>query len=222
MNFNVENGSRVQAIVLSREEAERFNRGKSIRPLLMSGFEKSDQFRVFVPDAGDYVLVLDNRIEARFPAEVSLRVELNAPHDTPGENRSSGAQAGNHRAQSAVLRRGGCVSRRLSSYALEELSGGIHGMPHIFVRVGIRDEARLELRRRQIDPVLQHVVKEALELVRVRLFRPVPISYGLSVKKNVNIDPTRLTVTPSNGSGTERGRSFFYHFIYLRIILQVT
>ena len=48
----------------------------------MSGFEKSDQFRVFVPDAGQYVLILDNRIEARFPAEVSLRVELNAPHDT--------------------------------------------------------------------------------------------------------------------------------------------
>jgi hypothetical protein len=82
VSFAVENGSRVQAIVLSHEEAERFNRGKSIRPLLMSGFEKSDQFRVFVPDAGQYVLILDNRIEARFPAEVSLRMDLTAPHDT--------------------------------------------------------------------------------------------------------------------------------------------
>jgi hypothetical protein len=79
VSFKVENGSRIQAIVLSREEAERFNRGKSIRPLLMSGFEKSDEFRVFVPDAGEYVLLLDNRIEARFPAEVSLRVDVSVP-----------------------------------------------------------------------------------------------------------------------------------------------
>jgi hypothetical protein len=83
VSFKVENGSRIQAIVLGREEFERCGRGKSIRPLLMSGFEKSDQFRVFVPDAGDYVLVLDNRIEARFPAEVSLRVELSVPSDAP-------------------------------------------------------------------------------------------------------------------------------------------
>jgi hypothetical protein len=82
VSFNVENGSRIQAIVLGREEAERFKKGRSIRPLLMSGFEKSDEFRVFVPDAGDYVLVLDNRIEARFPAEVSLRVELSVPKNT--------------------------------------------------------------------------------------------------------------------------------------------
>jgi hypothetical protein len=82
VSFKVENGSRIQAIVLSREEAERFQRGKSIRPLLMSGFEKSDQFRVFVPDAGEYVLVLDNRLEARFPAEVSLRVELSVPNNS--------------------------------------------------------------------------------------------------------------------------------------------
>ena len=109
VNFNVENGSRVQAIVLDREEAERFNRGKSIRPLLMSGFEKSGQFRVFVPDAGHYVLVLDNRIEARFPAEVSLRVELNAPHDTQVRTVPPERRTGNHRAQPAVLRGGGCV-----------------------------------------------------------------------------------------------------------------
>jgi hypothetical protein len=81
VSFKVENGPRVQAIVMSREEADRFNRGKSIRPLLISGFEKSDKLRVVVPDAGDYVLVLDNRIEARFPAEVTLRVELNLPND---------------------------------------------------------------------------------------------------------------------------------------------
>jgi hypothetical protein len=77
----VSGGSNIQAIVLSREEAERFNVGKSIRPLFQSGFEKSDQFRVFIPDAGDYVLLLDNRLEGRFPTQVSLRLEMTHPND---------------------------------------------------------------------------------------------------------------------------------------------
>ncbi len=74
-------GTQIQAILLSREQAERFSRGRSNRPLFTSGFERSGQFRVLIPDAGDYVLVLDNRLEGRFPTQVSLRLEMTHPND---------------------------------------------------------------------------------------------------------------------------------------------
>jgi hypothetical protein len=82
LSYKVENGaSGIQAIVLSRAEAERFNRGRSIRPIFMSGFGKSGQHRVLVPDAGNYVLLLDNRLEGRFPTEVSLEFDLSNATD---------------------------------------------------------------------------------------------------------------------------------------------
>ena len=82
VSFEVRSGgSRIQAILLNREEAERLSRGKSIRPLFTSGFEDSDQFRVLVPDAGSYVLILDNRLESRFPTSVYLRLETSHPND---------------------------------------------------------------------------------------------------------------------------------------------
>ena len=74
--FDVRNGVKVQAVVLSRAEAERFNRGRSIQALFSSGFETSTKFHVLIPEAGDYVLLLDNRLESRFPAEVGLSFEL--------------------------------------------------------------------------------------------------------------------------------------------------
>ena len=74
-------GTQIQAILLSREEAERFNRGRSNRPLFISGFDRSEEFRVLIPDAGEYVLVLDNRLEGRFPTQVSLRLEMTHPND---------------------------------------------------------------------------------------------------------------------------------------------
>ena len=80
-DFDVRNGAKVQAMVLSRKEAERLNRGRSVHPLFSSGFTTGDQFRVLVPDAGDYVLLLDNRLE-RFPAEVALRFELTQTNDS--------------------------------------------------------------------------------------------------------------------------------------------
>lgn len=80
--FEVRSGaSKVQAILMDRAEAERFNRAKSIRPLFQSGFVESDQFRVLVPDAGSYVLLLDNRLEAKLPASVHLRLEMSHAND---------------------------------------------------------------------------------------------------------------------------------------------
>jgi hypothetical protein len=74
-------GSRIQAMILSRAEAERFHRGRSIRPLFTSGFEQSGNYRIAIPDAGDYVLLLDNRLEGRFPTEVLLRFDISNAAD---------------------------------------------------------------------------------------------------------------------------------------------
>lgn len=76
-----EGGSRVQVLLLERGQAERFRRGRPVEALYFSGFETSGRFRHRVYEAGDYVLVLDNRIEARKPAVVSLRLELINPRD---------------------------------------------------------------------------------------------------------------------------------------------
>jgi hypothetical protein len=78
--FKVVNGSRVQAILLDRQQAERFYRGRAIRPVHMTGFNDSGRFRLRLDDAGDYVLLIDNRIEGRTPTEVQVRVELLTPH----------------------------------------------------------------------------------------------------------------------------------------------
>lgn len=74
--FRVVEGSRVSAILLDLEQAERFHRGRSMRPLYSTGFENSARFRYRVSEAGDYVLLLDNRIEGRGPTLVDLRLEL--------------------------------------------------------------------------------------------------------------------------------------------------
>jgi hypothetical protein len=82
LSFDVESGgSRIQAMVLTRDEAERFHHGRSVRTLFTSGFEESGDYRVLIPDAGDYVLLLDNRLEGRFPTEVSLRFDISHPAD---------------------------------------------------------------------------------------------------------------------------------------------
>jgi hypothetical protein len=76
VSYKVERGSGVQAMVLTRADAERLHRGRSVDPLYASGYAKSSRFQVPIPDAGDYVLVLDNQLD-RFPAEVAIRLELN-------------------------------------------------------------------------------------------------------------------------------------------------
>ncbi|MEJ7608209.1 MAG: hypothetical protein WKF37_18565 [Bryobacteraceae bacterium] len=71
-----EGGTRVQAILLDREQAERFHRGRSIRPVYMSAYAGRDRFRETLRDAGDYVLILDNRLEGRMATKVHLRLDV--------------------------------------------------------------------------------------------------------------------------------------------------
>jgi hypothetical protein len=86
-------GAKVQALLMERSQAERFHLGRSINALYVTGLETSARFRQRVPEAGNYILILDNRLE-RQPAEVALRIELTSPHgaavrEVPAERRKA-------------------------------------------------------------------------------------------------------------------------------------
>jgi hypothetical protein len=76
-SVDVENGSStLDALLMSRGDAERFNRGRSFRPLVSSGFQSSSRFRQEIEEPGDYVLLLDNRLEGRSATKANVRIEL--------------------------------------------------------------------------------------------------------------------------------------------------
>lgn len=79
VEFEVQKGSRVQVLLLTPEEANRFHRGRSFIPLCGSGFQTEARMRCRVEEAGPHVLMIDNRIEGRAPTELHLRVDLRAP-----------------------------------------------------------------------------------------------------------------------------------------------
>ncbi|MBI3280967.1 MAG: hypothetical protein HYZ57_14120, partial [Acidobacteria bacterium] len=57
--------SRVQAMLVTREQAERFRQGRSFRWVAGSGFERSGHFSHEIERAGPYVLLFDSRLEGR-------------------------------------------------------------------------------------------------------------------------------------------------------------
>lgn len=83
IDFEVKQGSRVQVLVLNRPQAERFHRGRSFEAIVSSGFDTSGRLRYRMADAGEYVLMVDNRINGRTPALVHLRVDLSNPQAVP-------------------------------------------------------------------------------------------------------------------------------------------
>ena len=79
IRYEVRGGSRVQALLLTKSDAERFHRGRSPAPVCSSGFQEEFRMRCRLPEAGDYVLMVDNRIESRTAAMVHVRVDLHEP-----------------------------------------------------------------------------------------------------------------------------------------------
>ncbi len=71
--------SGVEAILVTREGADRFNAGRSYQALARTGYEKSGKLRYEVEQAGDYILLMDNRIEGRKDTEVSVKISLREP-----------------------------------------------------------------------------------------------------------------------------------------------
>ena len=50
--------------------------GRSFQPLYSTGFQSSTRFRYDIDQPGEYVLLLDNRLEGRGPTPVKVRIEL--------------------------------------------------------------------------------------------------------------------------------------------------
>jgi len=80
--YSVERGrSGVRVALMSVADAERFQAGRSHRPLVSLPYERTGFFRHPVTKPGEYRLVIDNRMEGRGPALV--RVQLTAVFGDP-------------------------------------------------------------------------------------------------------------------------------------------
>jgi hypothetical protein len=75
ISFEVRQGSRVGVLLLDRRQAARFHRGRPVDPAVSTPFQNSGRIRYRLAEPGDYVLVVDNRVEQRQAALVDLRVE---------------------------------------------------------------------------------------------------------------------------------------------------
>jgi hypothetical protein len=74
--FTVESGgSGVRLLLIERADFERMSAGQGYRPLAATEYERSGGFAYGAPP-GDYVIVADNRMEGRGPAQVHLQVAL--------------------------------------------------------------------------------------------------------------------------------------------------
>jgi len=74
--FEVESGgSGVRLLLIERAEFERMSAGQAYRALAATAYQRSGAF-VYRAPPGDYVIVADNRMEGRGPAELHLQVEL--------------------------------------------------------------------------------------------------------------------------------------------------
>ena len=69
-----EGGSGVRVLLLRAADAEELYSGHAHRPLISTPYQRSGGFRYRVPLAGDYVLVLDNRMEGRGVSKVRLHL----------------------------------------------------------------------------------------------------------------------------------------------------
>ncbi len=69
----------VEAILVTRKDAGRYNAGRSYQPLCRSGYQTEGKLRCEVDQKGDYILLIDNRIEGRKPTEVSVKISLREP-----------------------------------------------------------------------------------------------------------------------------------------------
>jgi hypothetical protein len=69
-------GSGVRLLLVTVPELNRFRHGQSHDVLATTNFEREGRLRYTVRDRGDFAVVVDNRMEGRGPARVSLRIEL--------------------------------------------------------------------------------------------------------------------------------------------------
>lgn len=76
-SFSVESGSPgVRVALMRHHDAERFRAGARHEVLAATGFEKSGRLKYFLEQAGEYSIVVDNRLSGAQEARVHLTVNL--------------------------------------------------------------------------------------------------------------------------------------------------
>lgn len=78
-------GSGIRVSLMSWDQAERFRRGLSHRTVKSLPYATSGLLRTAIAGGGRYQLVLDNRLEGRGPAAVSMKVWLTFGQTVPVE-----------------------------------------------------------------------------------------------------------------------------------------
>ncbi len=71
----VSGGSGVRVLLLERAEFAKMSAGQAHRELAATAYQRSGGFTCWAPP-GDYVMLVDNRMEGRGPAAVRLQVAL--------------------------------------------------------------------------------------------------------------------------------------------------
>lgn len=71
-----DNGSRVRAVVLAKADQPRFRAGRTVAELASTPYGRDGVLKVHLVTPGDYVLILDNRPEARHDAQVQVRGQI--------------------------------------------------------------------------------------------------------------------------------------------------
>jgi len=89
-----EGWSGVRLVLLKREDAERWLRGEAHDVNASTGFGRRGAFSHKPADPDNYVLVLDNRMEGRGPAEVRLLVRVVFGVESSGPVRSADPRKG--------------------------------------------------------------------------------------------------------------------------------
>lgn len=77
-DYQVESGSPIRLLLMTREDVERMNDGKPHGSLMTIGPAAYGSMQFAIPEPGDYALVLDNRNNDR-PARIHLSVWLDFP-----------------------------------------------------------------------------------------------------------------------------------------------
>ena len=68
--------SGVRILFMTHENAERFEKGQSYEVLRQTDYQERGKFRYFVGNPGAYMILLDNQLEGREPAEVQVKIAL--------------------------------------------------------------------------------------------------------------------------------------------------
>ena len=74
--------SRISGALVTRQDALRFEQGRNVKPISSTNWAHEGRIRHVFRHAGNYALILDNRIEAKQPVAARVKVDLMHYRDT--------------------------------------------------------------------------------------------------------------------------------------------